>query len=235
MNPVHDRVAVEHPPPLLPPHEGQALLDEVAGPGEGVVQLVRGAPVLLAGDGPGGLEDGDLVEEFAAPQAVVDEVALRADVHHDLAEVEALDPRLLGGHGAAVGDVRRGDGFVVDEQLARGRVEAVGREDQARLVDLTGGEGDAGAASGVLVRHDPRVVDQLDARALAGAEQQPVQVAAAAGRHPERRGPRAGEGPCRAAVTKPCGGADSGGPRRRCPAGSVADRAGVPVEQEARR
>lgn len=95
------------------------------------------------GDGPGGLEDGDLVEEFAAPQAVVDEVALRADVHHDLAEVEALDPRLLGGHGAAVGDVRRGDGFVVDEQLARGRVEAVGREDQARLVDLTGGEGDS--------------------------------------------------------------------------------------------
>lgn len=48
---VHDRVAVVHPPPTVPPHVRQALLHRLAHLLEGRLQLVGRAPVLQTGLG----------------------------------------------------------------------------------------------------------------------------------------------------------------------------------------
>ena len=177
MHPGHDRVAVEHPPPLVAPHQRQTLLHLLAGPREGGVELVGGAPVLLAGEGLGGLEDGDLVEHLSASQRVLDEVAARADVEHDVGPGDGL-PGGLDRHGAPVGDVGAVDRLVVDEEPARDRVQPVRGHDDGRLLDVPVLEGDRGPALGVLEPDGPPVVDELDPGATAGPEEDAVQVAA---------------------------------------------------------
>jgi hypothetical protein len=105
-------------------------------------------------------------------------VAARPDVDDDRVRRHLVLGHLVDRHGAAVGDIRRVDRLVVDEQSARDRVHAVGRDDHLGLLDVPVGERGRRAGGGVLVADAGLVGEQLDAGPLAGAQEDPVQVAA---------------------------------------------------------
>ncbi len=101
---------------------------------EGRVELVGCAPVVLAGQRLGRLEDGDLVEHLAAAQRVLHEVAAGPDVDDDVGLGDVVLAHLIERHGGAVGDVRRVDRLVADEGGAGDRVQAVGCDDDLGLL-----------------------------------------------------------------------------------------------------
>lgn len=159
-------------------HMRQPGLDRLTQALEGGVQLVGGPPVLLAGQGLRRLEHRHLVEHVAAAQRVLHEVAPRPDVQHDVGVGHVVLPHHLDGDGAAVGDVRRVDRLVVAEQLACHGVQAVRGDDEFGRLHVPVGEGHLRPVVGVGEADGLAVRDQVDAEALAGAQQGAVQVAA---------------------------------------------------------
>jgi hypothetical protein len=137
-----------------------------------------GAPVLLAAERLGRLEHRDLVEHLAAAQRVLDEVAARADVDDDVGLGDVVLADLLDRDGAPVGDVGGVDRLVADQALAGGRVQPVGRDDQAPGVLGAVGQGRRGAALGVLIEGDVLAGAQVDAGPPAGPQEEAVQVGA---------------------------------------------------------
>ncbi len=104
-------------------------------------------------------------------------MAVRSEVDDDVLQVGL--GRVFGdGHGAAVGNVGRGDRLVAGHERTQGGLESVGADhDVGLVVHAGGGVGHAAAVDGFhALDHD--VVDELDARRLTAFEQDPVQVAA---------------------------------------------------------
>jgi hypothetical protein len=88
-----------------------------------------------------------------------------ADVDHHLLLGDVVVVDLLDRHGAAVGDVGAVDRLVVDEEPAGDRVQPVGGDDDARLLDVSVMGRDPGpAVAGLQVDGGP-VGEQLDADA----------------------------------------------------------------------
>ncbi|MBB5784711.1 hypothetical protein HD596_011467 [Nonomuraea jabiensis] len=142
------------------PQVRQALADRLAAAVEGRFQVA------------GAAEDGHLVEQLAAAQGVLDEVAVGAQVRDHVGDVEIPRERT----GASISDKSGIVGLVGDELRPQDRLQAVRRDHHVTLVHLAAravGPGPSGIHA-----LDVPAVQQLHARGGAGPQQDGVQVAA---------------------------------------------------------
>jgi hypothetical protein len=126
--PVEDRLAVVHRPPFVAPHQLAARLHVIAGLRVMRIELVDRAPIggsrLIAS----AAEHRDLVVELAAADRVLHEMHVGADPHDDVVEPGMLR-HLLGGDGAAVGDIAVAHRHVLGDALAHRRPQPVSADE----------------------------------------------------------------------------------------------------------
>jgi hypothetical protein len=118
---------MDHLPVAVALDRPQTGLDVGEGGLERLLELVRVAPVERVGLVPVALEDGDLVEQLAAAQAVLDEVEVGPDPVDHRVKAGARG-RISSRERAAVGDEVVVDQRVIADQAAQRRLEPVGAD-----------------------------------------------------------------------------------------------------------